>query len=824
MTAPATTTLEPSGEGPSTTFDGCIPRDVWDCAVSLEFLRSFAENVPTSYSTADVVENIVKPATRERRCRYVDLIPEPRAVGTSSFFISHRWGCNFRAELVGMVLQHFTGLEAAAARAAAAAGGSQPEPIYVWLDIFAVNQHPNTTQADDLANLQNVIKHSSATVMLMDPAGAVLTRIWCLYEAWKTAEYKGAGGLQMLAPHVNYDSLEAVFTRLDVLAAEATVDEDRVRILADVEASMGAAQLNVYLKNALVQACMAEVSREVPPAEAIVRALMAQETAAAAANAAAAAAVAAGAEGAATDGAPADGAPAAAPAAAAEAPAEGAPAAAPKDGAPAPAPPLQVEGEAAAALVRGGVACYKASKMMLFIAKLADAEALMREAFALLRRVAGPQGQHMALGARRSMGMLLAAQTGRSDEALGVLMGALEDVKQAYGPRHFITAELVNDIAIVLSQKGDWESAEQMWRISLQLTEEQTPEAMPPAAQAESMRNLRLNLAAALEKQGRMAEAEVAMRALIPQMQAAAGGKRDARVAELLGLLAGAVRAQGRAAEAEALAREALALRIKIFGDRHPSVADAMDSLARALAAQGRLAEALPLAASAAQLAAQLVGPGHKLTQRLLAGARELVARVEAEQGAAGGAPTGGSGEEGAQAEGQGQGGQGAVAPGPSSSALESSPAAPQPEPQSQPLPPPQPAAAPTAAPSNGISVTDEITVAPSTTSPPSEASDASSPDRDRPNSAKARGSNQTGGRWAARTGTSSSQRHVQSQGQGQGQGQGREPSNVARDVAAKGGPAAAEAAGAGCAVCLPGARWRGSGTNRVAPAEGGKG
>lgn len=41
-------------------------------------------------------------------------------------------------------------------------------------------------------------------------------------QAWKTAEYKGTGGLRVVAPPtaVNYGALEGVFVRLDVRAAE----------------------------------------------------------------------------------------------------------------------------------------------------------------------------------------------------------------------------------------------------------------------------------------------------------------------------------------------------------------------------------------------------------------------------------------------------------------------------------------------------------------------------------------------------------------------------------------------------------------------------
>ena len=35
--------------------------------------------------------------------------------------------------------------------------------------------------------LQDVVFDSERTLMVLDEAGAILSRIWCLYEAWKTS-------------------------------------------------------------------------------------------------------------------------------------------------------------------------------------------------------------------------------------------------------------------------------------------------------------------------------------------------------------------------------------------------------------------------------------------------------------------------------------------------------------------------------------------------------------------------------------------------------------------------------------------------------------
>ncbi len=118
------------------------------------------QTVPEHYTTADVTELLVKPATLSARCRYVDLVrpAAPRALGRAAFFVSHRWGCRFREQLVAPLVQHLVargrpgggggGGEERAGRQEQEGNGHQAEQeqeeeaeeVYVWLDIFAVNR------------------------------------------------------------------------------------------------------------------------------------------------------------------------------------------------------------------------------------------------------------------------------------------------------------------------------------------------------------------------------------------------------------------------------------------------------------------------------------------------------------------------------------------------------------------------------------------------------------------------------------------------------------------------------------------------------------
>ncbi|KAG2441773.1 hypothetical protein HXX76_003386 [Chlamydomonas incerta] len=135
----------------------------------------------------------------------------------------------------------------------------------VWLDVFAVNQHSlgdHTTQASDLARLQEVVAAARSTLLVLDPAGRVLTRLWCQYELWATARRKGPAGLQVLAPADPHEpGLQGVWEDLDVERAQATVEADRPRILADVRSCPGgAAELNRVVRKAIVESSLHELS------------------------------------------------------------------------------------------------------------------------------------------------------------------------------------------------------------------------------------------------------------------------------------------------------------------------------------------------------------------------------------------------------------------------------------------------------------------------------------------------------------------------------------------------------------------------------------
>lgn len=90
----------------------------------------------------------------------------------------------------------------------------------VWLDIFAISQHAGAKQQHDLADLESVIAAAKQTVLHLDPKGLVLTRIWCLFEIWKTVAIRKAAGIRILAETLDFDSAQSIFQELDCAKAQ----------------------------------------------------------------------------------------------------------------------------------------------------------------------------------------------------------------------------------------------------------------------------------------------------------------------------------------------------------------------------------------------------------------------------------------------------------------------------------------------------------------------------------------------------------------------------------------------------------------------------
>ena len=187
------------------------------CAVSLAFLSDFyvrcvapLERDGAPLSTKDVVERLVKPATQANAARnFASLVPG--AVRRPTAFASHAFGNPFRL-LVSALEEHFMN---------AVAGD-----VYVWVDVFAINQHDPGTDLHGGDALARTIELVGETLVVLDRAAYPLTRLWCLYEMGSTPPDK----LRLLTPGFREAELASAFRAVNVDAAECFDSCDKARI------------------------------------------------------------------------------------------------------------------------------------------------------------------------------------------------------------------------------------------------------------------------------------------------------------------------------------------------------------------------------------------------------------------------------------------------------------------------------------------------------------------------------------------------------------------------------------------------------------------
>lgn len=191
-------------------------------AVSLAFLRAFKKQlvVPllgAGVTTKEVVEFVVKPLAAGQQC-LASRLPAS-AVGVPTAFVSHAWGsCHY-------------GVASPACGCASDAGsfallvesvsdffaGAVDSEVFVWLDIFAVNQHDASgSELDGGMTLRKTVELAAHTLVVLERGSTLtLSRLWCLYEVGSAPPEK----LQLLTRGFAPSELTAKFRGINVAAA-----------------------------------------------------------------------------------------------------------------------------------------------------------------------------------------------------------------------------------------------------------------------------------------------------------------------------------------------------------------------------------------------------------------------------------------------------------------------------------------------------------------------------------------------------------------------------------------------------------------------------
>eukprot|EP00808_Paulinella_micropora_P018779 g80800.t1 len=136
-------------------------------------------------TTDDVVRDLVKPATADQKCSYVELLarsqdPQDRAgVATATVFLSHAWKYSFK-NVVEAIAAHWPDK------------GDLRSRTFLWFDIFTVNQH-ETAKVDQnfwFNAFRENVKDIGHTVLILSPwrNPLPLTRSWCLWEIFCTRD------------------------------------------------------------------------------------------------------------------------------------------------------------------------------------------------------------------------------------------------------------------------------------------------------------------------------------------------------------------------------------------------------------------------------------------------------------------------------------------------------------------------------------------------------------------------------------------------------------------------------------------------------------
>src|SRR4051812_5211782 len=92
--------------------------------------------------------------------------------------------------------------------------------------------------------------------------GDVLTRIWCLYEIWKTFEKKQSyKHLRVLLSSLNAVQAHEILSSFHVDKAKATKLEDLNLILASIEKSHGKQQITESIRQILLESSLMDVEQ-----------------------------------------------------------------------------------------------------------------------------------------------------------------------------------------------------------------------------------------------------------------------------------------------------------------------------------------------------------------------------------------------------------------------------------------------------------------------------------------------------------------------------------------------------------------------------------
>ena len=178
---------------------------------------------------------------------------------------------------------------------------------------------------------------------------------------------------------------------------------------------------------------------------------------------------------------------------------------------------------------------------------------------------------------------LVLSENGNYDQAERLYRRALDGTEYKLGREHLETLRRVNDLALVLESAGKDEEAEAMNHRALKSWEK-----VPDSQHLDLLESLS-NLAVVLKNQGKYKEAEeMNRRALIGRKNAKSLGPEHLDTLKSMSNLAKVLGSLGKYKEAEELGQQALQTFRKVSGTKHPNTLESMKDLALLLQQQGK--------------------------------------------------------------------------------------------------------------------------------------------------------------------------------------------------------------------------------------------
>lgn len=119
-----------------------------------------------------------------------------------------------------------------------ASAGAVPDSVFLWVDIFTVNQWNPLSDLNDGKTLQRTIDLSHSTLVVLDARALPFSRLWCLYEMGSTRQDQ----LTLITHRAEEASFASVFASIDVEAAECFDADAKALIHAAIVEKHGSLQ------------------------------------------------------------------------------------------------------------------------------------------------------------------------------------------------------------------------------------------------------------------------------------------------------------------------------------------------------------------------------------------------------------------------------------------------------------------------------------------------------------------------------------------------------------------------------------------------------